>query len=849
MVLAVQVLLVALLVATAVVESAVETPDDALPPTPALRGPAGIKTDAAQIFPPASINASAVVAWRASLDTWRADVLANMRYNGTVYKFPALQWTQTSYVQPQTHPYDRLLWDPVARNWTVDRFLSDLKRRYGGIDSVLLWPTYTNIGADERNQFAMIRAMPGGVSGIRSLSEQFHARGVRTLVPYHVWDVGTQREVCPSVQPGCNTTGDLMDDWDAMAALLSAADVDGFNGDAEPMVTKPFFTASTARAHPLAFEPESEVGANPLTVIEWDTLSWGEHWTFATGPPIVDAKKFLTHGKHNALVTSRWTHSIDTMMATAWFNGVGICSWENVWGTWAGKTPRAAQQIRVLGAMLRFAGGHEHGGDAQEDPLSNRSLLRSALWEPFAPIVTCENTTQAQVYASTWPQHGEVYISLVVVADRSAALGPGTVNASFELDSRYMNGSGWHCFDAYRGVELALPAATERTMTVEIDASLGGSNPALVRSIAGIGGLLFTKQTATTDAALATYLKRMQRLTSRPFSSFTCEGGGHCFGPETGPPPVHSAQNSKGSVWPLYSNCTPEHCAGLTQRMVPIAPTKNYSKAPTPGMVEVPGGEFLFSSRGAEIEGSAGLGVDVQMPWEQQAGQNFPKPDTPHRLQMPPLFADKYPVTVAQYADYLQSSNYTPVDTEHWLKRWGPPGTRVPPSHMKQQPVTHVSLNDARAYCAHFGKRLPAVWEWQWIAGQAADARLYTWGNDPPSNSTCPPHMNGDGSHLRYAGPRDVDELPDDCSSHGVCNAIGNVWQFTSEFMDQHSRAVCLKGGSNYRPTGSVWYLPQTRRLDAHQKYLLFSGKKTAFWSTLYVKMIVLPRQARGRHK
>ena len=48
MVLAVQVLLVALLVATAVVESAVETPDDALPPTPALRGPAGIKTDAAR---------------------------------------------------------------------------------------------------------------------------------------------------------------------------------------------------------------------------------------------------------------------------------------------------------------------------------------------------------------------------------------------------------------------------------------------------------------------------------------------------------------------------------------------------------------------------------------------------------------------------------------------------------------------------------------------------------------------------------------------------------------------------------------------------------------------------------
>ena len=118
----------------------------------------------------------------------------------------------------------------------------------------------------------MIRALPGGIPGIRSLAEQFHSRGVKMLVPFHIWDVGTRRERCPSVQPGCNATGDLMSDADAMAALLTATDVDGFNGDAEDVVTQDFFTAAMARNHPLAFEPESEVGANPLAVIEWDTL-------------------------------------------------------------------------------------------------------------------------------------------------------------------------------------------------------------------------------------------------------------------------------------------------------------------------------------------------------------------------------------------------------------------------------------------------------------------------------------------------------------------------------------------------------------------------------------------------
>lgn len=344
-----------------------------------------------------------------------------------------------------------------------------------------------------------------------------------------------------------------------------------------------------------------------------------------------------------------------------------------MWGSWAGKTPRAAQQIRILGAMLRFAGGHEHGGSAQEDPPSSRSLLRSALWEPYSPIVATRNATQAEIYASTWPsegEDGELYISLVVLADRSAALGKGTVTAQFVLDPR-VSGGGYHCYDTYRGREVPMPAAgSNNTMTVEVDASLGGSDPApcCARSCAGIGGLLFSKATPATDSALANYLKRMQAVTARSLADFTCEGGPHCFGQATGPPPVHSAQNERGSLWPFYDNCSTEHCAGLTQRLIPIPQTSKYATAPTPGMVPVPGGAFLFSTRGVEIEGAPGLGVDIQLPWEEEPGRFFPKPHSAHRLQMPPLWADQFPVTNGAYASYLAASNFTPADQEHWLE-------------------------------------------------------------------------------------------------------------------------------------------------------------------------------------
>ena len=56
-----------------------------------------------------------------------------------MYSVPALAWTQTAYIQPQMHPYDRFFYDVDAGNYTVDRFVADALARYGGFDSVLIW--------------------------------------------------------------------------------------------------------------------------------------------------------------------------------------------------------------------------------------------------------------------------------------------------------------------------------------------------------------------------------------------------------------------------------------------------------------------------------------------------------------------------------------------------------------------------------------------------------------------------------------------------------------------------------------------------------------------------------------
>src|ERR1019366_2458094 len=126
--------------------------------------------------------------WLADIHHWRDERRIRTGYDGSRYERPEFQWAQSSFIQPQMMAHDRYFYDPVAGKYTVDRYLDDMEKRYGGIDSVLIWPTYPNMGIDSRNQHDMIRSMPGGVPGVRQVIADFHRRGMRVLFPMMMWD-------------------------------------------------------------------------------------------------------------------------------------------------------------------------------------------------------------------------------------------------------------------------------------------------------------------------------------------------------------------------------------------------------------------------------------------------------------------------------------------------------------------------------------------------------------------------------------------------------------------------------------------------------------------------------------
>ncbi len=657
--------------------------------------------------PPRPCSRAESEAWLADLRHWRMERKIRAGYFDSEYERPELKWTQSSFIQPQMMIHDRYFFDREKLSYTVDRYLADVASRYGGIDSVLIWHTYSNIGIDSRNQYDLFRDLPGGIDGVRKMVADFHRRGVRVLFPSMLWDQGTHEEKLP--------------DAETLVRLLAEVDADGINGDTLEGMPGSFHRAAEKLGHPIALEPEVEIRADDS--LTFNIMSWGYwHYDFV---PAISRYKWI-EPRHTVHVCDRWAHDHLDDLQAAFFNGAGFESWENVWGIWNQLTPRDAESVRRMATIER----------------AFTPLLVSQDWEPHT------HTEQFGVFASKWPGQGR---TLWTIVNRNSYVVTGSqLVIPFRSGARY--------FDIWRGVEIT-PRREGNSSVIELSLE---SN--------GYGAVLETS--APDDAGLKTVLAEMNAASKKPLAEYS-------------------------KVWKT-----------LPQQIVPISPSaKRVENAK--GMVAVPAADFLFRVNGIEIEGSNDEGVDIQYPWETSARRYHAQ-----RLHISAFLIDQNLVTNSEFKLFLDATHYHPEDAHNFLKDWKEGAF---PEGWGNKPVTWISIEDARAYAAWTGKRLPHEWEWQYAA-QGLDERVYPWGNDWSIDAATAPDQGRDmlppsdvGTHLKGSSP------------FGVNDMVGNVWQWTDEFTDTHTAAAVLRGGSHYQPQGSRWYFPQAYKLSQHGKYLLMA--------------------------
>lgn len=399
--------------------------------------------------------------WVQGLREWRQEHLIRLGYDDAIYRRPELQWAQRNFVHALMMVEDRNFYDPVARRYTVDRYLDDLEKRYGGIDSVLFWYVYPNVGVDDRNQFDFIHDLPGGLEGLRGAVADFHKRGVKVFLPTMPWDNGTR----PHAER----------DWEIMAGLVKALDADGINGDTYSGVPRAFFDACDKLGRSVVLQPESTAHAGDH-ILPWNVQSWTKKIP-ADVVPSVSKLKWL-EPRHLVQIENRWSRNRNNDLQHVFFNGIGYVAWENVWGVWNQITPRDAETLRRIANIQRqFA-----------------SLIVSADWTPY------EKTLQAGVFASRFPSDG---VTLWTLINRNEyEVGGDQIALAHAADTTY--------FDVWNGAKIEPRIESGRavvTMTLE-----------------GRGfGAVLAVRSGTQVKDLDAFLSRMRDLARKPLSSFSAE--------------------------------------------------------------------------------------------------------------------------------------------------------------------------------------------------------------------------------------------------------------------------------------------------------------------------------------
>ncbi len=185
------------------------------------------------------------------------------------------------------------------------------------------------------------------------------------------------------------------------------------------------------------------------------------------------------------------------------------------------------------------------------------------------------------------------------------------------------------------------------------------------------------------------------------------------------------------------------------------------------------------------------------------------------------LWIDRHEVTNAQFAAFVEATGYvtvaergvdgvkgsavfiapsadTPMSAVSWWKfiegaSWRhPDGPGSSIADKEYYPVIHIALEDAKAYAAWAGRRLPTEEEWEFAARGGLGGATYEWGEEKPDDGA-PKANTWQGMFPVINTKKDGFEglAPTGCfkpNGFGLYDMTGNVWEWTSTaYYAQHA--------------------------------------------------------------
>lgn len=247
----------------------------------------------------------------------------------------------------------------------------------------------------------------------------------------------------------------------------------------------------------------------------------------------------------------------------------------------------------------------------------------------------------------------------------------------------------------------------------------------------------------------------------------------------------------------------------------PTIPNRASQPAPArTGMVWIPGGEFSMGARGLLDSSEVGMHAVIDA-----------RPI--HRVYVDGFFMDRNDVTNAEFAKFVAATGYItvaertpqakdfpgvptvnlvpgsavfsppdhPVSLDDYRQWWSyvpgaswrhPTGPSSTIQGKENYPVVQVAFEDAVAYSAWAGKRLPSEAQWEFAARGGISGGVYVWGDVFQPKGTFMANTFEGQFPVRDTGPdgftgiAPVAQFPP--NGYGLYDMAGNVWQWTSDW-------------------------------------------------------------------
>jgi formylglycine-generating enzyme len=236
--------------------------------------------------------------------------------------------------------------------------------------------------------------------------------------------------------------------------------------------------------------------------------------------------------------------------------------------------------------------------------------------------------------------------------------------------------------------------------------------------------------------------------------------------------------------------------------------------------------------------------------FEMGSDEHYPEESPVHRVRLDPFAIDRCEVTNARFAEFIAATGYVtvaerpldpadfpgappenlvpgslvftptagPVDLRHLSQWWAwtpgacwhaPEGPGSSVEDRSEHPVVHVAHEDAAAYAAWAGARLPSEAEWEFAARGGLERAVYTWGDTARPDGRImantwdgpdfPWRSTGESGFLRTAP---VGSFPP--NGFGLYDMAGNVWEWTDDWWARHAAGADTPCCVPVNPRGGV---------------------------------------------